>query len=124
MSKRLNSLLAEWAEDKVRDASKSGFSGINVVEKLLRDPGRSTSGGGHRVLWWPRNKRLAKMHKAMHQIDSISQICLIVEHGSLRDSEGRVFDKKALVQNSSLTVRGFNDRVREARSKLQRILDV
>lgn len=115
---RLDGLIAEWAEDVVNRCHLSGYYGINVVEKILRDPGRSTKGSQHRVLWWPRNKRTAKISKLMHQIDVVSQICLIVAHGGLLKDDGNVFTKHDLAKSSSVNVRRFNGLVKNAKSKL------
>ena len=114
--------IAEWAEDVVNSAHLVGFSGINVIEKILRDPGISTKGGRHRVLWWPRNKRLAEMSRHMHKIDPIPQVCLIVCYGRVLNEDGTVFDKYQLARNSSLTVREINRYVKSAKIKLQEYL--
>lgn len=121
MSRKIDGLIAEWAEDVVNNCHKSGFSGINVVEKILRDPGISTSGAKHKILWWPRNRRIAKMSRAMHQIDDISQVCLIVKYGGMVKEDGSVFKEKDLIQNSTLTTREFRERIRSARMLLNKI---
>ena len=114
--------LKEYAEHIVNTAHKSGYSGINVVEKILRDPGFSTDGSRDRVLWWPRNRRIAKMSKAMHQIGPIPQICLIVQHGRIVKEDGNIFNEGDFVKNSSLSLREFHKYVGDAEKKMRRIL--
>ena len=123
MSKRLDKDINEWAQNIVMNLHRSGFSGINVVEKILRDPGISTGGSKHRVLWWPKNKRIAKMSRAMHQIDPICQIVLVVDSGYVLTDDGRVFDKYMLAKYSSLGVRRFNEYLKKTKLKLSDILD-
>lgn len=122
MTRRIDGLLSEWAEDIVLNAHKSGFSGINVVEKILRDPGISTGGSRHKVHWWPRNKRIAKMSRAMHQIDSVSQVCLIVKYGRIVNDDGSIFDEKQLVRNSSIGMNDFLRLVGRARFRLNQLV--
>ena len=122
MSRKAKYDIAEWAEDIVNNLHKSGYRGINVVEKILRDPGFSTKGSKHRILWWPRNKRIAKVSKAMHQVDPISQVCLLVEHGGILKRDGNVFEKHDLAKTSSVTVRRFNKIVKRSTTKLLQIL--
>ena len=121
MSARIDGLISEWAEDVVNNCHKSGFSGINIIEKILRDPGISTSTSRHKVLWWPKNKRIAMMSRAMHRIDSISQVCLIIRYGRVVKSDGTMFTKYDLAKTSSIGVRKFNEIVRCSRNKLAEI---
>ena len=118
----LNSDLDAWAKDMVASADLSGFSGINVVEKILSDPGIATDGSQHRVLWWPKSKRIAKMSRAMHQIDPIWQIVLIVDSRHVINPDGTIFDKYMLAKSSSLSVRRFNEFRKKAKLKLSCIL--
>lgn len=122
MSRKLDGWIAEWAMSIVRDSRRSGYSGINVVERILRDPGISTRGSNHRVLWWPRNHRIAKMSKAMHQIDKVSQIVLIIDAGCIVNDDGTIFTKHDLARNSSVGVRRFNEMRKISKRKLSRIL--
>ena len=124
MTKRLNSWLDEWARDMVSQANNSGFSGINVVEKILRDPGISTKGGSHKILWWPKTRRIAKLSRAMHQIDPISQICLIVDAKAIMREDGNVFTKRDLVKNSSLTTREVREKLRQSKRRLSALLRI
>ena len=118
----LNADLDAWAKDIVNSSTNSGFSGINVVEKILSDPGISTTGSKHRVLWWPKSKRIAKMSRAMHQIDPISQVCLIVNSGFLMKEDGNSFTLNDLKKNSSLNMGEIRRRIRESKRKLRGIL--
>ena len=118
---KLDADITEWAEDMVNNCRKSEYSGINIVEKILRDPGITTQGSRHRVLWWPRNKRIARMSSAMYQIDIISRVCLIVQYGKMVEDDGTVFTKYNLAKNSSIGVRRYNKIVKKARTKLAQI---
>ena len=118
MSKKLEALIREWAEDVVLSSHKSGYYGINVVERHVRDPRTSEYKPGHRVLWWPKNNRIARMSSAVHCLDTVSQICLIVMYGRLLNDDGTVFDKYQLAKSSSLTVRRINELAKKAKKKL------
>jgi hypothetical protein len=122
MGRKLDADILAWALDLIGFARRSGFSGINAVERILRDPGISTGGSDHKILWFPRNRRISKISKAMHQIDRIDQICLIVESGALIDDDGRVFTMKDLARNSTLTVGSARDRAKTAKRKLNFII--
>ncbi len=121
MSRKLNADIDAWAHDMVRSLARSGFSGINTVEKLLRDPGRATDTSPHRILWWPRNQAVSRISRMMHQIDPVSQICLIVNSGWLLNGDGTIFGVLHLKRYSSLSVREIRERVRDARRKLREI---
>lgn len=101
---------------------KSEFSGINVIEKILRDPGISTGGSRDRILWWPKNRRLAEISRAMHQVSPVERICLVVKFGRPMNDDGTIFTEKHLSKNSSVGVRDFKRNCSEARKKLRRIL--
>jgi hypothetical protein len=119
---KLDDDLREWTGCVVEEVDKSGYSGINAVERILRDPGFSTGGSQHRILWWPKNRRMAKMSRAMHRIDSISRICLIVEYGPLKKSDDTAFTVRDLKLNSSLSIGEIRERIRDAKSALRDIL--
>ena len=118
----LDSLIDEWAADLMRHVHRGGYSGINAVERILKDPGISTKISGHVVLWWPKTRRIAKMSKAMHQVSPIEQIVLVVDSGHLLNDDRSVFTKAHLAKNSSLEVRRFNDFRKKAKAKLSSIL--
>lgn len=118
----VNGMIHEWATDLVDNMHKSGFYGINIVEKILRDPGFSTKGMRHRILWWPKNKRIAAMSRAMHQIEPLAQVCLVVAFGRVLSDDGTVFTKHELAEYSSVEVRRFNGIVSNAKTKLREIL--
>ena len=119
---KIDRWLIEWADQQIAETADSGFSGINVVEKLLRDPGVAEGRSGHKVLWWPRNRRLAKMSKAMHQIDPVSKIVLIIHYGYL-PHEGRKYTKWDLQRASSVDAERFDELRKAARKKLMKTLD-
>ena len=125
MSRKLDKDIEEWAADLMNNIHKCGFSGINAVERILRDPGRSTKGSNHFVHWWPKNRRISRISKAMHQIDKISQICLIVSAGCImkETEKGKtVFTEKDLKNKSSLTVEEIRERVTVSKRRLAEIL--
>ena len=124
---KLDTDITEWAEGILHDLDKSGFSGINIIEKILRDPGISTRGSRHRVHWWPRGardkqRRMAKMSKAMHQVTPTGQICLVIKHGRMLRGDGNIYTKYDLRKDSSIGLRRFNDECRIAKTKLREIL--
>ena len=118
----LNSDIDLWAKDIVNSSHISGFPGINAVERILKEPGIATDGSKHRVLWWPKNKRIAKMSRAMHQIDPISQVCLIVDSRNLMKEDGNSFTLNDLKKNSSLSMGEIRRRIKESKRKLREIL--
>jgi len=122
MSNRLDRWINEWASDLVYNLHRSGFSGINVVERLLKDPGKSTRGCGHVVLWWPKTKRIAKVSKAMHRVSKIEQVVLIVDCDCILNEDNTIFTKHDLAKNSSIGVRKFNGLRRKSKNKLSEIL--
>jgi len=119
---KIDRWLIEWADNEIAESLQSGFSGINAVEKVLRDPGVAKGKSGHKVLWWPRNRRLSKMSKAMHQIDPVSRIVLIIHYGYL-PHEGRKYTKHDLAKESSIDVNKFAELRKKARKKLIKTLD-
>ena len=123
MTRKLDYLLQEWAQGCVTDMGKSGYSGINIIEKILRDPGISTKGSRHRVLWWPRNRKMARMSKAMHQIPKRRQVCLIVEYGGIvNDDNGQLLTKKDIRAHFGLKCKDFDIYVKKSRKRLREIL--
>lgn len=122
MSRKLDFWLKEWAQDVVRNMDRSGFSGINVIEKILRDPGVATGGSKHRVLWWPRNRRLAKIYRAMHRIPQRDQVCLVVEYGGIVKEDGNLYTKQEFSREVGIGVRKYNETVKKAKTKILEIL--
>lgn len=119
---KLDAWITEWANDVLRRMDKSEFSGINVIEKILRDPGISTGGSRDRILWWPKNRRLAEISRAMHQVPPVERICLVVKFGRPVNDDGTIFTDRHLAQNSSVGVRDFKKYIRFSRKKLRGIL--
>ena len=117
---RIDRWLIEWAESVIKESAHSNMSGVNVVEKLLRDPGVTTGLSGHKVLWWPKNHRVSKISKAVHQINPVDRVILIIHYGYL-PHEGRKMTLRDLVRNSSLTMNEVKDRRRKARSKINKL---
>jgi hypothetical protein len=119
----LNSDIDQWAQDVVRNVHKSGFSGINVVERILKDPGVATDASKDRILWWPPNRAVARISRAMHRIPVRAQICLIVDSCHILKEDGNIYSEKDLARESTLTVSEIRKYVREAKAKLRRILE-
>ena len=115
---KIDSWLEEWAESVIEDSYKSHYSGINAVERILRDPGVATAQGAHRVLWWPRNPRVAKISKAAHQLTPIEITCLLVKYGRVVDDNQNRFTPEHLATHSSIGLRRFKSIVKAARAKL------
>ena len=114
--------LVEYCEDFVNTMHKSGFTGINVVEKLLHDPGISTQGSQHRVLWWPKNKRIAEMSRAFHYVIPLARACLIVEYGKILKDDGWILTKKEFCANSEYSCALFDVYIKHAKKQLRYIL--
>ena len=118
MSKRLDADIQEWAQSIVVDADRSGLSGINVVERILRNPGMATDTSPHRVHWWPKNRRIAKMSRAMHVLSKSEQIVLIIDSKEIFCDNGKVFTKYDLAKYSSVSVRKYHEYRNQAKKKL------
>jgi len=119
---KIDSLLKEWAYDQVRTLHRSGYSGINIIEKILKDPGIATRGSKHRVLWWPKNKRLAKVSRAMHRISQRGQVCLVVEYGEIvKPDDGQILTKQEFSRFLGISSRKFDEEVRNAKNKLYQL---
>ena len=117
---KIEAWITEWAYDYLRTWRKEGFSGINAVERLRHDPGISKNISGHKILWWPRNKRISKVSKAMHLIDELSQACLIVRYGKPMSDDGIILTGKDFVKShNNLTYEEYRARIREARRRLE-----
>jgi hypothetical protein len=133
--KKLDFWLTEWAEHQVNIMHRCGYSGVNIIEKILKDPGISTGGSKHRVLWWPKNKRIAQMSRAMknkriaqmsramHQISPYSRLCLVVEYGRIvQQKNGQILTKKEFCAKRGHSCAFFDECVRDAKNKLRVIL--
>jgi hypothetical protein len=115
---KIDSWLEEWAESVIEETYKSNYSGINSVERILRDPGVATAQGAHRVLWWPKNPRVAKISKAAHQLTPIEIVCLLVKYGHVMDDNQNRFTPEHLATHSSIGLRRFKSIIKQARAKL------
>jgi len=117
--RKIDVLLTEYAEDVVNSMTDTGFSGINIIEKILRDPGISTQGSKHRVLYWHRNKRIAKMSKAMHHVSQRGQLCLIVKYGRIVKEDGQILTRQEFSRFMKFkNVKVFNEAADVARNIL------
>ena len=119
----LESDLVVWAEDRVNTAHCCGYSGINIIEKILKDPGISTQGTRHRIHWWPKSRRIYKIGRAMHQISAVDQVCLIIKYGRLINPDnGQIVTDVECALELGFGLRRFEKNVIEAQNKLSRIL--
>lgn len=116
-------MLSEYVDDFMLSLHKSAYSGINAVEKILRDPGFSSGTSQHRVLWWPKNWRVSMVSKAMHQVGKIEQVVLIVHYRGIMNDDKTIFTKHDLAKCSSIEVRRFNDIRKKSRKKIAQILE-
>ncbi len=121
--RRVDRWLTDWADSVIADVNVSNYPGINGVERILKDPGVATDTSRHKVLWWPRNRRVAKVSKAAHQLNSIEIIVLIIHYGYVLNDDQTRFTKKDLAQNSSISVPRYLDIKKAARAKISRILN-
>ena len=121
---RVDRWLIEWAEDEIRQSNMSNLSGINVVEKLLRDPGMATGKSKDRILFFHRNPRIAAISRAINraEIDNLTKIILIVDYGYIAKEDGKRFKINDLVRNSSLTMSECRAKKRDARRKINSLL--
>ena len=119
----LDSLLVEYCENIINTMHRSGFTGINVIEKLLHDPGISTQGSQHRVLFWHKNRRFARMSRAWAQIPAEEQLCLVVEYGrGVKIEDGQILTKKEYCAHIGHSCAVFDFYVKKAKTKLRGIL--
>lgn len=121
MRSRVDSWLYEWAETECAAIHKSGYGGINVVERLLRDPG-GTQIAEHKILWFPKNRRVARVSKASHQLTPLERIVLIIDYGNIRRDDQKRFTLKDLARYSSVTVRRSRHIKKAAKQKMSKIL--
>ena len=128
---RVDRWITEYVERVIADIGRSNYSGINVVERILKDPGIATGQGSHRVLWWPhRKKRISKAahrraswtSKAFHQLTPVEAVILIVHYGHVPKGDGSRFTKADLCANSSLTQERYLLIKKTASKKMSRIL--
>ena len=122
--RNLDSLLVEYCEHLVNTYHRCGYSGQNIIHRILKDPGISTQGSKHKILYWPRNKRIAKMSRAFHHLDAMQQICLIVRFGRIVDPDnGQVVDDVTFAQDQpGMTLPIFHKNIRSAKYKLAEVL--
>jgi len=122
MTDKLDEDIRLWAFEEVRLMHRSGYSGTNAVERILRDPGISSQLSQHRVLWWPRSRRIAKISKASHQLTPMERICLIVNAGAILDDDGKVLEVKKFCKICKGKESRFGAHVNRAKRKLREIL--
>ncbi len=116
-------MISEYVQDFMRNIHKSGFSGVNVVEKILSDPGFSTGGSHHRILWWPKTRRIAKVSRAFHHISPKERVIMIIHYKGILRDDHNIFTKHDLAKYSSIGLRRYGEIQRNAKRKLVTILD-
>lgn len=120
---KLDSDLTMWAEDIVNTIHRTGYTKISVIERMVSDPGIATRGSKHRVLWWPRNKRIARISRAMHQVHPYGRLCVVVEYGRLVQSHnGQILTKKEFSRKKGHSCAFFDICVKEAKKKIRYLL--
>ena len=120
--RNLDALLVEYCEHLVNTYHRCGYSGQNIIHKILNDPGISTQGSKHRVLWWPKNKRIARMSRAFHYVMPLARVCLIVEYGKILKDDGWILTKKEFCADSGYSCALFDVYVKHAKKQLRYIL--
>lgn len=116
---KLDRWLTEWANGIIRDLDRSGYSGMSILGKIIYDPGISTAGMRHRILWWPRNRRMSEISRAMHHVNKIEELCLIIKYGKPTKEDGRTFTKHDLAKCSSIDCARFTQITRNGRKKVK-----
>ena len=128
---RVDRWLVEYFERVIADASRSNLSGINIVAKLLHDPGIATGQAKDKVLWWPhRKKRISKAahrraswtSKAAHQLTPTELVVLTVHYGHVPKPDGSRYTKADLCAESSLTQEKYLNIKKNAKRKMSKIL--
>ena len=119
----LDSLLVEYCKEVADTMYRSDYSRENAIHRMKFNPGISTQGSRHRILWWPRNRRIAKMSRAFHHLDVMQRMCLIVEYGKIVDPDnGQIVIPLDFALDHGFGLRKFNNNVRESKTILSRIL--
>jgi hypothetical protein len=116
-------MIADYIEEYVTEIHSSNYSGINTVEKILADPGVSTDGSQHRVLFWHKTHRMAKVSKAFHTLSPKERMLLVIHHGGVIHDDGSRFTEKDLIQSTSMTTRKLREYVRNAKKKVGRFIE-
>ena len=107
--------ISEWARDLMRQADLAdyGYSDVNVVERLLRDPGRAPRAES-KVLWWPRNRRIAAVSRAAHCLTNLEQTVILVHYKAIMDDDGKILTKQRLADITGVGLRKIDNIRRKA----------
>jgi len=124
MSRRIDSMISDYIVEYVKLVHGTSFSGINVVNKLLKDPGFSTEGSQHRVLWWPKNHRIAQISKAFHVLSPKEVAIMAIYYKGVINDDGSTFTKEDLAKNSTIGLRRFGEIHRNAKRKVKDALKI
>jgi len=111
--------ISEWAHDLMRQADLAdyGYSDVNVVERLLRDPGRAPRAES-KVLWWPRNRRIAAVSRAAHCLSNLEQTVLLVHYKAVLTDDNKIYTKFDFLRDFGVGVDKFNTIRRDSEKRL------
>jgi hypothetical protein len=121
LSDNLDDSIREWADDQVK-LMLGGYSGINAVERILRDPGIASQISQHKILWWPKTRRIARISRASHHLRPIDRIVLMVDAGVVMNKEGKPLEPKEFCEETKGSVRKYGAYVKRAKQRLREIL--
>ena len=101
--------ISDWAHDLMRQADLAdyGYSDVNVVERLLRDPGRAPRAES-KILFWHRNPRIAAVSRASRVLSNLEQTILLVHYKAVRNEDGSVMTKRQLARILGMDLRKIN----------------
>lgn len=99
----------------------SGYPCLNVLERILREPGR-TNVAGHRILhrWPPR--RLQQINQAFSRIERFGQVVILVKYGFMRLDDGAPATDRDRADAVGLTLRDFDTCLARAKEAIHQQL--
>lgn len=124
MSDKLDEDIRLWASQVMHSVLEAtGYSPLNAVERICRDPGIAHFKQEHKCLWWPWGWRVARIHKAAHQLTVMERVCLIMNAGVILDDDGKQLTVKEFCRICKGRESKFPAYVNRAKGKLKKILD-
>jgi len=111
--------ISEWAHDLMRQADLAdyGYSDVNVVERLLRDPGRAPRAES-KVLWWPRNRGIAAVSRAAHCLTNLEQTVLVIHYKAVLTDDNKIYTKHNFLRDFGVELDRFNKILRGAEKRI------
>lgn len=99
----------------------SGYPCLNVLERILREPGH-TNVAGHKILhrWPPR--RLQQINQAFSRIERFAQVVIKVKYGFLRLDDGTPATDRDRADAVGLTLRDFDTCLARAKEAIHQQL--